>query len=743
MTTLEKTLRWIVLGSLFALLVVPLIVADGVHFPYNLFFPYITGKNFVFRFLVEIMAGAYVALALVNPAYRPRRSMILAALGIFVALIGISDAFGVNPFKSIWSNFERMDGWVTLVHVLVLTVIASAMLTKEKLWRALWWTSLGVSVYLAVYGLLQVVGFTTLGQGGAAGVGARIDATFGNPIYLAVYMLFHVFIAAMLWAQQWQERRAGERLPLSLAYGAIIAIDTLALLFTGTRGTTLGLVGGVFLAALLVLFQSKNSRLAWRISVGAVVAVILFAGGIWLLKDQAWAKKIVFVDRLSTISLQDATVKARFINWSIAWEGVKERPILGWGQENYAIVFDKYYDPRMYAQEPWFDRVHNFVFDWLVAGGFLGLIAYLSIFAAATWAIWRGGFTPVERSILTGLLAAYLCHNFFVFDNVTSYILFALVLAYIAQRAGVARNAEHLFGSSKISTQLLPYVALALAIVIWGVAWGVNGRALTQNRLLLSAVAQHPEGISKNYEYFKEAIAIHSFGTQEAREQLTQGTMQIVQSTSASNEIKQRFYDLAVAEMQAQAKESPLDARFPLFLGLVQEAFSKNDDAALSLQRAHDLSPEKQSIYFELARNAQLRGKDAQALEYFRIAYELEMTNKNARFYYAAALIAAGKTAEGESLIAPFVQTGEAADQRILSVYIERKEYTKAAALWRAKITAHPDDVQAYFTLAAIFYEGGNSASAIEALQDAKRVSPSVAAQADALIQQIRSGTVR
>ena len=66
MSTLEKTLRWIVLGGVFALPFVPLIVADGVHFPYNLFFPYITGKNFAFRLIVEIMAGAGLAVPLVG-----------------------------------------------------------------------------------------------------------------------------------------------------------------------------------------------------------------------------------------------------------------------------------------------------------------------------------------------------------------------------------------------------------------------------------------------------------------------------------------------------------------------------------------------------------------------------------------------------------------------------------------------------------------------------------------------------
>src|SRR3989338_11362526 len=102
--TLERTLRWIVIGGIFLLLFVPLIVAQ------SLFFPYITGKNFAFRIIVEIMTGAWLALMLTRAEYRPRRSWILGALVIFTAVIAAADLFGAYPFKSFWSNYDRMDG---------------------------------------------------------------------------------------------------------------------------------------------------------------------------------------------------------------------------------------------------------------------------------------------------------------------------------------------------------------------------------------------------------------------------------------------------------------------------------------------------------------------------------------------------------------------------------------------------------------------------------------------------------
>lgn len=737
MTVLEKTLRWVALAGVFALPFVCLLVTS------SLFFPYITGKNFAFRIVIEVMAAAWLALALVNPAYRPKRSWVLGALALFVLVIGVADIFGAYAFKSIWSNYERMDGWVTLAHLLAYTVVTASIVQTEKLWRWLWWTTLGVSAYVSIYGLLQVTGSITLGLGGVSGLTGRIDATFGNPIYMAVYMLFHIFIAAMLLAQQWVENGPGKRLYISLGYGAVIALDSVALLLTGTRGTILGLVGGALVAAFLTLVLARNSRTAWRLSAALVTGLIVVIGGFFLVKDQAWVQKIGFLQRMATISLEDATTKARFINWSMAWKGVQERPILGWGQENYALVFDKYYDPRMYAQEPWFDRVHNIIFDWLVAGGFLGLFAYLSIFLATLWVLWRsGGFSIAERSILTGLLAGYFVHNFFVFDNVTSYILFGTVLSYIVYRAGKASDRPALFANSSLSRAALPYVAVVCTLLLLASAWYINQKPLAANKLLLAGLAQQ-SNIATNLENMKKSIELGTYGMQEAREQLAQMTSQIAGMGNISAEMKQQFYDLAVSEMQKQEAMSPLDARFPLFLGVVYSAYGQHDEAKLAYERALEDSPQKQAIMFQLAENAIARGDNAEALSYLKRAYDLAPESRDSAVFYGSMLIESGEIEAGEAIIEPFVESGQAAHPRLLAAYRATEQLSRAIPVWEAAIAANPTDPQQYFTLAAIHYLGGNSARAIAVLEEAKQRLPEIAAQTDPVIEQIRNGTAQ
>ena len=741
MTLLEKVLRWIVLIGVFALPLIPLYIAN------SLFFPYITGKNFAFRIIVEIMAGAWLGLALISAKYRPRRDWILAALALFVLVIAVADAQGVHPFKSFWSNYERMDGWVTIAHLLLYTVVASVMVNSEKLWRRLFQFSLVISVLLGVYGLLQVTGFFALGEGGTAGLSARIDATFGNPIYMAVYMLFHVFIAAMLWTQMWVERGPGKRMGHSIFYGAIILFDTIALLLTGTRGTMVGLAVGLLVVDVLVISLASHSRNAWRIAVASFVAMIVLAGGFLAVRDAAWVQKVGFLQRLATISTQDNTTKARFMNWGMAWQGVKERPILGWGQENYAIVFDKYYDPGMYAQESWFDRVHNIVFDWLVAGGFLGLIAYLLIFVATLWAVWRrvhgSGhvFTIAERSLLTGLLVAYFIHNFFVFDNVTSYILFGTILAYIVWRTSEARKPVSIYEGPIVSRSALPIIAAVLVVVVGGVVYEVNGKALAANKMLIKAITPtSAQSILTNLEYFQVSIGYGTFGTQEAREQLAQISSQIA-SANLPTDVKQKFFTAAVEQMTLQGKVSPLDARFPLFVGVTEDAYGDYINGAVALQKAHELSPAKQSILFEMGSNALTRGDSAAALAHFKTAYELEPHFDQARVLYAVLLIQTGNDALAGEILAPIVSTGAAADPRIATAYASRNEYTKIIPIWQASIKADPTNIQSYFTLAAAMYVMGDRNGAVTVLEAAKQQSPTSATQIDPFIQQVKDGT--
>src|SRR3990167_9163107 len=108
---MQNALRKIVFTGLFLIPFVPFSVSSAF------FFPFITTKAFVWRSIVEIIFAAWVLLVLSDASYRPRRSIIFYSVFGFIAVIGLADIFSVAPIKSFWSNFERMEGYITLLHL--------------------------------------------------------------------------------------------------------------------------------------------------------------------------------------------------------------------------------------------------------------------------------------------------------------------------------------------------------------------------------------------------------------------------------------------------------------------------------------------------------------------------------------------------------------------------------------------------------------------------------------------------
>ncbi len=156
----KQIARWVALGALFLIPLTPLIVSN------SLFFPFITGKAFYFRIVIEVAVAAWAVLAVMDKEYRPRFSWVFVAVLAFVAWMFVADLFAVNVQKAFWSNFERMEGWVLLIHLLGFFFAASAVLRAEKLWRGWFLTSLGASLIVSGYALLQLAGVFAIHQGG-------------------------------------------------------------------------------------------------------------------------------------------------------------------------------------------------------------------------------------------------------------------------------------------------------------------------------------------------------------------------------------------------------------------------------------------------------------------------------------------------------------------------------------------------------------------------------------------------
>lgn len=718
MDSLNKWTRYVAITGIFLM---PLIVFIVTKFHY---FPFITGKNFSFRVLAEIIFFAWLIVALGVSEFRPKFSWILAAVAGLVTWMIIPNIFGPNPTKSFWSNFERMEGWVTLIHLLAYFVATAAILNTQKLWRWFWNISIIASVIIAGYGMMQLAGKIPINQGSS-----RLDATLGNAAYLAGYMLFHIFLTAFFLIRHRKERA------WLVFYCAAILLQTITLYYTATRGAILGLIGGVVLTTFLIGLFSENRSLVRKLSTVLIVALIGLGGIFFAFKDSAFVQDSQTLNRLANISLEDKTTKSRIIMWGVASKGFLERPILGWGQENFSYVFNKNYDPVLYNQEQWFDRAHNIFFEWLVTGGALGLILYLSILLAAILAIWKMPESNVEeKAILTGLVAAYSFHNFFVFDQIVNYILFFSFLAFL--HTAVARPFKSLQDKS-LESGLRDRVLVPLCVILMVlVPWAVNAKPFNQSRTLIRAIQvgatsdgkfipfYKDGGVAKNIELFKEILVgkyASAVGKTEAREQLAQ-IFPYIASVNKNPELQAEFEGFTRSQVEAQLQETPEDARNHVLFGSFLSRIGDHERAQEILLRAHELSPRKQPILLELAQVELRLGNREKVVEYAKQAYELEPENDSAWRAYVISAMVTGDTALYQKLMEEARSAGR---------------YDRVIGIFETEFERNPKNPELRLTLAALYHEAGRTEDARKTIEELIKDYPTFEKQGRALLEQL------
>jgi tetratricopeptide (TPR) repeat protein/O-antigen ligase len=734
-------LRPLILIGLCAVPFISFIVAGGGGVP-SLFFPFITGKNFAFRILVEVLFLAYIVLALKEPKYRPRSSVLMWTALAFAVWMGLATLFSVDMVKSFWSNFERMDGYITVLHAVVFFIIAGAMLSADKWWDIFFRATVAAGVLQGIYALMQLTGVLTI----SSQSGARVDTSFGNAIYVAVFMLFNIFITLYLLIRD-------RRLPaMQAVYGIALVLEFLAMFYSQTRGALLGVVGGLLVMGIYIAIRATEPQ--WKTvrmwSFGLLGGLVVLIGLFFALKDTQFIHSNATLNRIANISLSDGTTQARFTIWrDMAIPGALEKPLFGWGQENFNYVFNKYYQPSMYGQEQWFDRTHNEFLDWLISGGFPAFILYILFFLAAAWAIVRSQLSTPEQAAFLGLLAAYGFSNLTVFHDLMSFVYFFVILAFLHSQSWnpLPRFMALLKpGDDKMIAVVAPIAAI---IVLTG-TWMFNVPPITRAETLISALsstdaktgaALSPE---QHFAFFKQALAEGELGKQETMEQIFQfASNSIAPSTSIPPQTKQDIFTFTRSNGDALLKQRPNDARLELFMSVFLTQFGQYDDAITYLNKALSDSPQKQQIMFQLGNLYLQKGDSAKAIEVLKKAYDLEPKYETARIMYAGALYYAGRTAEADALLMEAFKTVLYDNDQLLQVYTNTKKFDRVVGIWKARVEQSPKDSNIMLGLASAYFAAGDGPNTIATLKKVAELNPTQAGEVQNLITQIQNGTLK
>src|SRR3989338_7754666 len=610
-TPAESALVWTArIGVLLVVFLTPFFVSS------SMFFPYITGKNFFFRIIVELTFGVWVGLAIASARYRPKKGIILWAFAGFVAALSISTIVGANPYHSFWSNFERMEGLITLLHLLVLFLVASSVFQNEREWRLVFYTSMAASIFISIYGALERSGVVSPGGSVAGSAGAaRIFATLGNPIYLAAYLLVHLFLLGFLLSRT-------NQIWIRASYAAVILFEFFVFTAAGTRGAFIGLIAGIGVLLLLVILLSKNRNIR-LLGVGVIMVGALGLFGLFQLQGSDFVTSRPLLRRLTDVNIASSTVQSRFLIWGIAVQAFKERPFFGWGPDNFIIPYAKYYNPNLYGNEPWFDRAHNMLVEWLVAGGAVGFLLYLSIFVAAGMVLWRmfraNTFTSLGVGALLGLFIAYLVQNIFVFDNIVTYILTTLVLAFLHSVGSAATTAP--LSYKPIDSRRLTVVPIALVCSIL-IAVALNARPMSVAAGIIESLNSTGQGTVTDFLTRYDAVLKQgTFGQTEARERLVD--LAIQSAPTQDQQTFEQYYPLLVRsidEAKQEIERTPDSLRHLITLGkLYQLQFAMTrdegarDKSLATYQHAIEVAPHYPSTYIGLAETYLAAGDYAKA----------------------------------------------------------------------------------------------------------------------------------
>jgi len=470
-TGLEK----IIIFLLLATALTPLVITS------HTLYPFIFGKIIFFRVLVET-AFLLFGAGLLFGAFKINKEKIkeffknplVITLGFFLLSIVISTLLAGNTLRAFWGGMERGGGLFGMLHYFVFLGLALAIFSRKD-WIKFFKIFLLVGFVEIFYGFLQF--FRVENFPFALETQPRIGSFIENPAFFAAYLFFVIISAVIVW---WSITKPDLKSSSRNAdkfwkyISVIIAILSIVAIFmTGTRGALVGLGTGILFVFIYLAFSKKENQVkiknvsVKKISAALLILFIVFGGFFLVTKNTSFWQKVPGLNRLAQteiLSVKDTSTQTRLITWGVSLDAFKENPVFGWGEDNYSLAYNKYYNPKIAKYgETWIDRAHNKLLDILVMRGMVGLLAYLLLFGVLISRFIRKprSVNFISGILISGLLIGYFTQNLVLFDDITAYIPFFALLGFT-----VAFRKKAITESNYQEIGVLPKAVGALLILV-------------------------------------------------------------------------------------------------------------------------------------------------------------------------------------------------------------------------------------------------------------------------------------
>jgi hypothetical protein len=264
----------------------------------------------------------------------------------------------------------------------------------------------------------------------------------------------------------------------------------------------------------LLAFTANSPRVKY-VSAAVVIGGLVIFGGLFTARDTPLVEGLVernnLTSRIFNISFTEGSGSTRVIGFRIAWEAFTDRPLLGWGRENFEIPYQQFQrEGEIPLGANILDRAHNKPLDLLATTGLLGFMTYLAMWGWLGYlALRRVRSEPDDRYFhifVAGALTTLFVHNLFLFDMGTTLMLFGLIAAWVA---AAERTTTPVKRPERTSVTAYPHARNALRWIVPGVVgvivfagvYGINYRTFRAAQLF-TKTGSDVEEVVGNLDHF-------------------------------------------------------------------------------------------------------------------------------------------------------------------------------------------------------------------------------------------------
>jgi O-antigen ligase len=691
----DKQIQKVYLALLVAIFFVPLIFWPKL---YNAFS---STKVLMFWMLVDVLGVLWIYLAVRTDEFsKLRRDPIVLALLVFVFIQIVSSLLGVDQWNSFFGDLRRYSSILMTLHLSVYAMAIIFFLRRTPVWQVRF-----VHLLIVVASLVSVHAVFEW----ASFVPSLVDfdrasSVFGNPIYLASFLIIPLFLSL----GECKKEEGSKR----ILFAALSLLIFLGILATGTRGALIGLVAGFVVMVVQILLHRGLSK---RVPMVTAIIIVLVFGSMYLIGQNSAEESILY--RITHFSGEN--VSSRLAYWNLGIQGSFDAPLLGVGNENYYIVADKNYQAEDYGfDDTWIDKPHNYFVELLVTNGVLGLLSFLVLIGLLLKRSWR------TKGYLAPALVAYLAQSLFIFDTISASITFFFLIALIVAQKK-REDGEALRWGSKIQV----VGTLLICVVLFGftIPYARTVYALGQS-----------DDLQKASEIIDKQLVVYDYGN----------VAEVYFNSLLANQFDQDlfektegYYLRAISRHPEQAKLWYQLAR--LYITQATEAGTVvSEDGVSAADMVLELAPGRINGQYMQVFIVELSGDSEKAIEMAENLYDLFPDDPETIWILAQLYLSHERVDSG------LVLAIDALEQKLkllssndllllVSLFAERGQYDQVVNVYERAVDMFPSELTLLPGLAASYATIGDTKSAIETAQELMRLDSHSTDAAQAFIESL------